>query len=165
MAIIFIKVISLFIKGVAKPVINWVSYHKRRQLIDSNNGNSKYSIIRRNLILLGQATNYYATIFNRLIFNLSKTNPVKKLTEEKSIEKGVEIISEIFIYTIIFSIPISEGYRKYRKDKIKEECKEKNIKRMKAEMDSIEKKNIIMKKELEELVRIWESKSGVKELI
>jgi hypothetical protein len=151
MAILIFKVLALVIRTVAKPLISWASYYNRIKLQESNH---KYMFVKEYIIWFGQMTNYYNTKFNRKFFKLPSSDPIKKLSEDKAIEKGAEFISEVIIYTILLSIPIFEWWRQSKIASIKEEMKDTNIKRMRIDVELISKQNSKLKKELKEIKEI-----------
>jgi len=151
MAIFIFKIIALVIRTVAKPFITWTTYYNRLKLQEPD---FKYKFIRDYTIWFGQMTNYYNTKFNRKFFKLPATDPIKKLTDDKAIEKGAEFLSELFIYSILISLPVLEWWRQSKINKIKEEMKEIGLKRMRIDVELLMKENADYKKELKEIKKI-----------
>jgi hypothetical protein len=148
MAIFIFKIIAVVIRTVAKPLITWATYYNRIKLQEPN---SKYKFLRGYILWIGQMTNYYNTRLNRKIFKLPSTDPIKKLTDDKAIEKGAEFASEILIYTILLSLPIMEWWRQSSISKLKEEMKETGIKRMRVDAELLRQQNSKLKNELKQL--------------
>ncbi len=145
MAIFIFKILALVIRTTAKPIITWATYYNRLKLQESN---TKYKYIRKYIISTGQITNYYNTKFNRIFFRLPSTDPIKRLTEDKAIEKGAELASEILIYTILLSLPIFEWWRQSKINKAKEEMKEIGLKRLRIDVELLSEDNKKIKEEL-----------------
>ncbi len=148
MAIFIFKIIAVVVRTVAKPLISWATYYNRLKLQESN---SKYMYLKKYINWLGQMTNYYNTKLNRKVFNLSKTDPIKKLSEDKAIEKGAEFTSEVLIYSILLTIPILEWWRQSKINSIKEEMKDTGIKRLRIDAECLHQQNKKLKKELKEI--------------
>jgi hypothetical protein len=153
MAIFIFKVLAVVIRTTAKPLISWATYYNRIKLQE----NPKNVFIKERIIWLGQMTNYYNAKFNRLVFRLSPNEPIKKLTDDKAIEKGSEFFSEILIYAILLAIPILEWLRQYKLNKIKNEILDNGIKRMRIDIELMLKENERKRSELEELKNYLES--------
>jgi len=151
MAIILFKILALVVRTVAKPLITWATYYNRIKLQESNH---KYIFIKEYIVWTGQMTNYYNTKFNRNFFKLPASDPIKKLTEDKAIEKGAEFVSEIIIYTILLSLPIFEWWRQNKISTIKAEIKETGIKRMRIDIELLSEENGKIKKELKSMKKI-----------
>lgn len=151
MAIFIFKVIALVVRTVAKPLITWATYYNRIRLQESNH---KYIFMKEYIIWLGQMTNYYNTKLNRKVFKLPSNDPIKKLSEDKAIEKGAECLSELIIYTILLSIPIMEWWRQSKISKLKEEIKEQSVKRIQQDVELLNEENKRLKKELKNVKEI-----------
>jgi hypothetical protein len=151
MAIFIFKILALVIRTVAKPLITWATYYNRLKLQEPD---FKYKIVRDYTIWFGQMTNYYNTKFNRRFFKLPATDPIKKLTDDKAIEKGAEFLSEFFIYSILISLPVLEWWRQSKINKIKEEMKEIGLKRMRIDAELLMKENEEYKKELKQIKKV-----------
>jgi hypothetical protein len=145
MAIFIFKIIALVVRTTAKPLITWATYYNRLKLQESN---AKYKYIRKYIIGIGQITNYYNIKFNRKFFRLPSTDPIKRLTDDKAIEKGAEVASEIVIYTILLAIPILEWWRQSKINKVKEEMKETGVKRLRLDVEILSEENRRLKKDL-----------------
>lgn len=148
MAIFIFKIIAVVIRTVAKPLITWATYYNRIKLQEPN---SKYIFLRKYILWIGQMTNYYNTRLNRKVFKLPATDPIKKLTDDKAIEKGAEFASEVLIYTILLSLPMLEWWRQSSISKLKDEMKETGIKRMRVDAELLGQQNSKLKSELKEL--------------
>ena len=102
---------------------------------------SQYQYLKSKIIWVGQMTNYYSTRINRKLFQLPSADPIKKLTDDKAIEKGAEFISEILIYSVLLALPILEWKRQSNINKIKDEITERGLARMKKDIELISKEN------------------------
>lgn len=150
MAVFVFKILSIAIRTLARPLINWVTYYNRLKVQESKNKSAVF--IKDKLIQLGQSTNYYNILLNRKIFGLTKdTSVIKKLNPDKALEKGAEIISEFFVYSILLTIPIYEMIKSYKSNKIKDEQKKQHIVNMQNDVDLIIEKNIVSENSIKEI--------------
>ena len=125
MSVFLLKALTLMVKTLARPLINWVSYYNRLRIQESNK--THVIFIRNKLITLGNTFHYYNTAFNRKIFKLSDKQPIKPLADDKALERGAELISETVVYSILLIIPTLEMIRSYKNSKKKEEEKKQNL--------------------------------------
>ena len=148
MAILLFKVFTVIVKTTAKPIIQWVTYYKRLKLQEPN---SKFKVIKEKIIWVGQFINFYNVKINRRLFSLSKTEPIKSLSEDKAIEKGSEFISELLVYSIVLSLPIMEWIRQNKINKQNEFIKEEGIRKIKYDIYHLHLQNVLLKIKLDKL--------------
>jgi len=141
MAVFVFKIISIAIRTLARPLINWVSYYNRIKVQESKNKSGV--LIRNRLVWLGQTINYYNILLNRRIFGLTKdTGTIKALTQDKALERGAELISEIIVYSILLTIPIYEMIKSYKSTVEKERKKKEAIVNMQTDIDCLIEVNL-----------------------
>ena len=137
MSVIVIKALSIMMKTLAKPLASWMAYYNKIILKDSTK--EHHIFIKKRLTNIGQSYNYYHTKLNRAILRQKTTEPIKLLSKEKALEKGIEFSSEVFMYSILIGIPLYE-LNKAQKAKYEKKL---NIKieklRMSAGLESINK--------------------------
>jgi optic atrophy 3 protein len=138
MAIFVFKVVTLIVRTVAKPLIQWVTYYNKLKLQEQR---SNLAFIKDRIIWTGQVVNYYNVKINRQLFRLSKTEPIKPLSEDKAIEKGAEFLSEFLVYSILITLPIYEYLRQNKINKQTEYLKEQEIRRMKNDINALTAQN------------------------
>jgi hypothetical protein len=122
MGFILFKIGTIIIKTTAKPIVSWITHYNKILLKDSTR--KEFDIIKKRLYVIGQNYNYYLIKINRRILKVNVKDPIKLLTEEKAIEKGVELVSELFLYSILIGVPLYEikkGYEDKKKEKLIEE--------------------------------------------
>lgn len=130
------KSFNIFVRTCAKPIIEWVVKNKKDEIV----GNSGYGYLGKTLSFIGQKTNFYSMKFNRKVFKISNFTEIKPLSNEKALEKGTEIVTEILIYSILIVLPILE-WRRQTKANLKKEIKEKE------EMDKLYEKVFSLRRE------------------
>ncbi len=142
-----VKVFTLVIRTLAKPLVSFVSHYKKASL---ENNNSKFnSAMKTSLIKLGQKVNYYNTKINNKLFKLSKDSQVKELSEKQALEKGAEVFSEILVYTILLTLPTLELIRQYKVSQAKERKKEESLVKMKERIVELSQENKKLKEDLQ----------------
>ncbi len=148
MAIFVFKIMTVVIKTVAKPIIQWVTFYNKQMLQEQN---TKLKTIKNIIIYIGQSYNYFNVKLNRKLFGLSKADVIKPLSNEKAIEKGAEFLSEFLIYSIIIIIPIIELIKNNNASKELEFLRQEKVKKMKNEIEILEQKNENLRKRLNEI--------------
>jgi hypothetical protein len=150
MAVFVFKILSIAIRTLARPLINWLSYYNRIKLQESPN---KLAIFTRTrLILLGNNINYYNILLNRKVFGMTKeTSTIKPLTDDKALERGAELISEIIVYTILLTIPIYEMIKSYKSNVQKEKKKKDYLIKMQTDVETLIEGNIVRGQSIGEL--------------
>jgi hypothetical protein len=150
MSVFLFKSLSLLVRTLARPLINWVSYYNRMKMQESEN---KFVIfIRNRLENLGQKFNYYNTFFNRKLFKLADTQPIKPLTAEKALERGAELVSEFIVYSILLTLPTYEIYRQTKNNKIKEQKKKDFLIGIQKEVDRLIESHYENRKDIKEMI-------------
>lgn len=122
MAIFIVKFVIILIKSTAKPVVNWFTHYNRLAIKEYKGSNSNN--VKNFLKIIGQFYYVYLTKFNRRILKVKTNTPIRLLPEEKAVDKGIEILSELLLYTIILGIPVYElltGAKYKKKEKLIEE--------------------------------------------
>jgi hypothetical protein len=149
MAVFAFKILSIAIRTLARPLINWVTYYNRIKVQESQNKSAVF--IKHRLIWLGQTTNYYNILINRKIFGLSKETTIKALTTDKALEKGAEVISEIIVYSILLTIPIYEMIKAYKSNNQKEKQKKEYLVNMQTDVENTIESNIVRENTIAEI--------------
>lgn len=139
MAVILFKAISIAVKTLARPLINWVTYYNRMKLQESNH--RVVLLIKGRLIWIGQTTHYYNTLLNRRLFGLIKDQEIKALPNDKALERGAEFISEVIVYTIILIVPLYEMIKSQKLTKAKEHKKKEFLINIQNDVDSLIEQN------------------------
>lgn len=135
MSVFILKTLTVAVKALARPVINYFAYYNRIKLQESNNKTMKR--LRDGFIFLGQNFNYYNTLFNRKLFKLSSNSPIQPLSADKALERGAELITEFIVYSVIIAIPTIEIIKSQIKSQQKENQKIENINNMRSDLNNI----------------------------
>ena len=151
MSTFMFKVMNLVVRTVAKPLISWVTHYKKLKFKEVS-GSKFQMFIRKRLISSGQSWNYYNILINRKMFKISTSNTsISSLSEEKALEKGAEIISELLIYSLLIIIPLMEWWRLSKISKAKEQVKENFLNETRILTDELISESKELDKDLEEI--------------
>lgn len=156
MSTFLFKVMNLVVRTVAKPLISWVTHYKKLKFKEDS-GSKFQMFIRKKLIQAGQSWNYYNVMINRKLFKISTTGTtISSLSEEKALEKGAEVMSEVIIYSLLIIIPLMEWWRLSKISKEKELAKEKDISDLKIFAQLVHKEAMEIDKEINEIKEMIE---------
>lgn len=111
---IFFKALNHIIRTFARPAISTLMYYKKSYFISNKTKVGTVYYIMKFFVHFGQKSYQLNQKINKKVFNLSNGNNNNNnnlLTEDKALEYGVEMFSEIIIYVLLISIPIYE-YKK-----------------------------------------------------
>ncbi len=129
------KTLKIGIKALARPTVSYFSYYNRVHM--ENSGNFLMKFLRKKFIGIGQKFNYYNQKFNRKIFRLNNEKPINPLTENQALERGVELIAEVIIYTIIVVLPCNEIIKSAKKSALKEQKKDNEYIEMRKKLNLV----------------------------
>ena len=141
-----VKVFTLVIRTLAKPLVSFVSHYKKVSLDKNPSRFNKFMKIT--LTKIGQDIHYYNTRINNKLFKLSKDSEVKPLNEKQALEKGAEVFSEFIVYSILIILPTMELIRQYKSSQAKERKKEMVIEKMREKINSLKEENEKLKLDL-----------------
>ncbi|KAL7525584.1 hypothetical protein ACHAXR_001069 [Thalassiosira sp. AJA248-18] len=130
------KLISLFIKTLAKPVAKQVKHQFVKQ-----------PITRSSLIWVGQTSNAVTT--RMTIWSSGyKVRSISKLEEDKALSLGADILSESFLFAVSGGILVYEYNRSSEKEKKKEAARLQKIRdeatRLQAKLGSLDKRLVAL---------------------
>ncbi|OMJ65294.1 hypothetical protein SteCoe_38568 [Stentor coeruleus] len=110
----FVKIASLLIKLFTKPVSNYLKASLKV-------GGAKRPRSQKFLIYFGQKYHRFNVKLTRSLSNMSSTNYIKPLCDEKALDSGAEFIGELIAYGTLMTWGIYELNRLNRDAKIKEQ--------------------------------------------
>ena len=118
----------------------------------------------KNYICIPPASAYNWLVTNVRIRTMGTEGKVKviKLTEEKAIELGAEIIGELTIFTISTLIIIAEYSRQSNKSQAKEDNQNEKIKTLESELDLLKSQMNFQEKRLEQFQKQQSTKGWIK---
>lgn len=151
MNVIFVKVFFIIIKTTAKPIISFLSYYNKTVLKESKK--PFHEFIREKFINVGQSHNYYYTKFNRKFLRLKTNDPIKLLSKDKAMDKGIEVVSEAILYLTLISIPLYEYIKMLDYKKEQTIINSNRLLRLKSSLKDLDNNNKLIEKEMFEEVR------------
>jgi hypothetical protein len=126
------KLVSLFIKTLAKPVAKQVKHQFVKQ-----------PLTRSALVWVGQTEHSVATRM-KIWSSGYKVRSVSKLEEDKALSLGADLLSETFLFTVSGAIVVYEYNRSKEKESKKEEARLQKIRdeatRLQAKLSSLDKR-------------------------
>jgi hypothetical protein len=149
MSVLLFKILSIAVKTLARPLINWLSYYNRLRVQESNHRIMVF--LRLRLVWIGQKFNYYNVLINRKIFGLVKEEEIKPLTDEKALERGAELLSEMIVYSIILGIPIYEMIKSQKSSAAKEKKKKDFLINIQTDCDNLVENSMENRRSLEDI--------------
>jgi hypothetical protein len=141
-----VKVFTLIIRTLAKPMVQFVSHYKKVSLEKNDSRFNK--MLKGTLTKIGQNVHYYNSKINNKLFKLSKDPDIKPLSEKQALEKGAEVFSEFIVYAILLTLPTLELIRQYKVSQAKEKKKEDHLQKMRDKIESIKGENQKLKSDL-----------------
>lgn len=150
-----VKVFTLIIRTLAKPLVQFVSHYKKVSLEKNDSRFNK--ALKASLTKIGQNVHYYNTKINNKLFKLSKDPEIKPLSEKQALEKGAEVFSEFIVYAILLTLPTLELIRQYKVSQAKEKKKQDHLNRMKNRIAELKIENQELKAKLKETKEILQA--------
>jgi len=126
------KLMSLFIKTLAKPMAKQVKHRAVKQ-----------PMISRSLVWVGQ-TQHALTTRMTIWSSGFKVRSISRIEDEVALSRGADLLSETFIFSVSVGILMYEYRRSSIKDEKKEAAKLKQIRddaaKLQAKLDSLDKR-------------------------
>ena len=143
MSSIIRNTLDLLVRTLSRPIITWVLNHKKNDIIGGEFGK-----LGKTLEFIGQNWNYYTVKINRKILKISNITEIKQLPKDKALEKGINLISEIFIYSLLIFIPIYEWRRQSKNSDINEQIEEEEANKMLNLIKELSDNNVNIEKRI-----------------
>ncbi|KAJ3695249.1 hypothetical protein LUZ60_000626 [Juncus effusus] len=135
-----VKLLSLVLKTFSKPVA--------ARLKQQAGIHPKF----RNLIIsLAQANHRLTTNLQRQIYGHATNVEIRPLNEEKAVQNAVDLLGEIFVFSVAGGLVIFEVQRSARSEARKEESRRQEIEGIKQNEDDLSKELESLKQRINEL--------------
>lgn len=151
MAYFFLRFFNLLIKNLARPVINQLTSYQKIKLKDTSNHKGIVAYICRAFRIIGYKGHEVTFRINKRFFNLSSEQYIQ-LTQEKALEKGIELSSEIFIYSLLIIIPVIEMKKKYDESKKDLQGKAEFLSDIYKDIRILTERDLVLKKRIEDVI-------------
>ncbi|KAL5772332.1 hypothetical protein ACOSP7_011933 [Xanthoceras sorbifolium] len=118
---------------------------------------------RQFIISIAQANHRITTRMQRRIHSHATDVEIRPLNEEKAVQAAVDLIGEIFIFTVGGVIVIFEVQRSSRSEARKEEIRKKELEVLREKDDGLAKEVELLRQKLEELEQLAKARglSGI----
>ncbi|KAI8444142.1 optic atrophy 3 protein-domain-containing protein, partial [Phakopsora pachyrhizi] len=140
-----VKVISLLIKTLSKPLANRIKTSAQ-----------EHPKFRKMCVSLAQSVHRHETRLSSGIF--SKVKPiVRPLSETKAIQNGANFLSEAFVFSVALSLIVGENLRGRIKTASRRDAINDRLNDIEINLDSLKEDNRIVKERLTDLISAHES--------
>ncbi|KAJ3685095.1 hypothetical protein LUZ61_014259 [Rhynchospora tenuis] len=143
MALPTVKLFSLALKSISKPIA--------ARLKQQAGIHPKF----RNLIIsLAQANHRISTTLQRQLYGHSTNVEIRPLNEEKAVQAAVDLIGELFVFSVAGGLVIFEVQRSARSEARKEENRRQEIEGIKQREDDLLKEVELLRQRINELEKL-----------
>ncbi|KAK4589805.1 hypothetical protein RGQ29_020404 [Quercus rubra] len=143
MVLPLLKLGTLALKTLSKPV---ASRLKQQAAIHPR--------FRQLIIGMAQKNHRFTTQMQRRIYGHATDVEIRPLNEEKAVQAAVDLIGELFVFTVAGVAVIFEVQRSARSEARKEEVRKQELEKMRQRDEDIAREVELLKQKLEELERI-----------
>ncbi|XP_021295115.1 OPA3-like protein [Herrania umbratica] len=143
MVLPLLKLGTLALKTLSKPVANRLKrqagYHPR---------------FRQFIVNIAQANHRISTRMQRSIYSHATDVEIRPLDEEKAVQAAVDLIGELFVFTVAGALLILEVQRSSRSEAKKEEVRRREMQVFKKKDEDLAKEVELLRNKLEELEQL-----------
>ncbi|XP_020098116.1 OPA3-like protein [Ananas comosus] len=142
-----VKLGSLALKSLSKPIVSRLKQHA-----------GLHPEFRQLIINLAQANHRFTTNMQRRLYGHATNVEIRPLNEEKAVQAAVDLLGEVFVFSVAGGLIIFEVQRSARSEARKEELRRQEIEGMKQKEEDLMKEVELLKqriKEFERLSRGW----------
>ncbi|KAL0011192.1 hypothetical protein SO802_006300 [Lithocarpus litseifolius] len=143
MVLPLLKLGTLALKTLSKPV---ASRLKQQAAIHPR--------FRQLIIDMAQKNHRFTTQMQRRIYGHATDVEIRPLNEEKAVQAAVDLIGELFVFSVAGVAVILEVQRSARSEARKEEVRKQELEKMRQRDEEIAREVELLKQKLEELERI-----------
>ncbi|KAK2642333.1 hypothetical protein Ddye_024096 [Dipteronia dyeriana] len=109
---------------------------------------------RQFIVNIAQLNHRVTTRMQRRIHSHATDVEIRPLNEEKAVQAAVDLIGEIFIFTVAGAVVIFEVQRSSRSEARKEEIRKKELEELKERDDNLAREVGLLRQKLEELEQL-----------
>ncbi|KAJ4840400.1 hypothetical protein Tsubulata_002058 [Turnera subulata] len=143
MVLPLLKLGTLALKTLSKPLASKLkqqaAYHPR---------------FRSFIISIAQANHRISTRMQRRIYSHATDAEIRPLNEEKAVQAAVDLIGELFVFSVAGAVVIFEVQRSAKSEARKEETRKKELEEMRKRDEELEKEVILLRHKLEEIEQL-----------
>ncbi|KAK3207066.1 hypothetical protein Dsin_021112 [Dipteronia sinensis] len=118
---------------------------------------------RQFIVNIAQLNHRVTTRMQRRIHSHATDVEIRPLNEEKAVQAAVDLIGEIFIFTVAGAVVIFEVHRSSRSEARKEEIRKKELEELRERDDNLAREVELLQQKLEELEQLAKARglSGI----
>ncbi|KAK0579727.1 hypothetical protein LWI29_030586 [Acer saccharum] len=118
---------------------------------------------RQFIVNIAQLNHRVTTRMQRRIHSHATDVEIRPLNEEKAVQAAVDLIGEIFIFTVAGAAVIFEVHRSSRSEARKEEIRKKDLEELRERDDNLTREVELLRQKLEELEQLAKARglSGI----
>ncbi|KAF4388818.1 hypothetical protein CsatB_000990 [Cannabis sativa] len=152
MVLPLVKLGTLILKTVSKPIASKIKQQA-----------GLHPRFRQSIINMAQKNHQITTQMQRRIYGHATDVEIRPLNEEKAVQAAVDLIGELFVFTVAGIALIFEVQRSARSEARKEEIRKQELEAMKQRDDDLLREVESLKRKLEELEQLSKGRglSGV----
>lgn len=109
---------------------------------------------RNHIISIAQANHRMTTTMQRRIYGHATDVEIRPLNEEKAVQAAVDLLGELFVFSVGVGALIFEVQRSSRSEAKKEELRKQEMEGMRQRDEELSKEVELLKQKLEELERL-----------
>ncbi|KAL8113065.1 OPA3-like protein [Apium graveolens] len=106
---------------------------------------------RQSIINIAQANHRFTTTIQRRIYGHATDVEIRPLNEEKAVQAAVDLIGELFVFSVAGAAVVFEVHRSARSEARKEAIRRQEVEELRQRDDELAKEVEVLKRKLQEL--------------
>ncbi|KAM1008493.1 hypothetical protein COP2_005079 [Malus domestica] len=143
MVLPLLKLGTLAIKTLSKPVAARLKHQA-----------AMHPKFRQFIVSIAQANHRMTTRMQRRIYSRATDVKIRPLNEEKAVQAAVDLIGELFVFSVATVALIFEVQRSARSEARKEEARKRELEALKQRDEALSREVELLKEKLEELEKL-----------
>ncbi|CAN6553129.1 unnamed protein product [Malus baccata var. baccata] len=143
MVLPLLKLGTLAIKTLSKPVAARLKHQA-----------AMHPKFRQFIVSIAQANHRMTTRMQRRIYSHATDAKIRPLNEEKAVQAAVDLIGELFVFSVATVALIFEVQRSARSEARKEEARKRELEALKQRDEALSREVELLKEKLEELEKL-----------
>ncbi|KDP21025.1 hypothetical protein JCGZ_21496 [Jatropha curcas] len=143
MVLPLLKLGTLAVKTLSKPLASKLkqqaAYHPK---------------FRQFIVNFAQANHRLTTTMQRRLYSHATDVEIRPLNEEKAVQAAVDLIGELFVFTVAGAVVIFEVQRSAKSEARKEETRRRELEEMRQRDEKLEKEVETLRRKLEEIEQL-----------
>ncbi|KAL1829668.1 hypothetical protein ACET3Z_008080 [Daucus carota] len=115
---------------------------------------------RQSIINIAQANHRFTTTIQRRIYGHATDVEIRPLNEEKAVQAAVDLIGELFVFSVAGAAVIFEVQRSARSEARKEAIRRQEVEELRQRDEELAKDVEVLKNKLQEFEQVFKSKQA-----